>query len=187
MPPFSVNADRVDPYKNFKFRLKWDGQYVAGVSKVSALRRVTEVVTHREGGDPSTAHKSPGQTQFEAITIERGITHDVAFEAWANKVFDPAHAGGPGPQMSLADFRKDIFIELYNEAGQLVMAYRVRRCWPSEYEAVADLEAGASGVAIQRLVLQNEGWERDTSIVEPAEPRTAAPKGKGAPAGTGTP
>ena len=168
MPPFTVNADRVDPYKNFKFRLKWDGQYVAGVSKISALRRTTEVVRHREGGDASSVHKSPGQTDFAPITIERGVTHDAAFEQWASKVWLHSGAGA----VSLADFRKDIVIELFNEAGQLVIAYRVYRCWPSEFEAIADLEADGNAVAIQRLVLQNEGWERDTSVVEPAEPST---------------
>ena len=171
MPPFSVNADRVDPYKNFKFRLKWDGRYVAGVSRVGGLRRVTEVVTHREGGDPSTAHKSPGQTTFDAITIERGVTHDTEFEQWANQVFDLF--AGRGHEMGLADFRKDVVIELYNEAGQLVIAYRVYRCWPSEYQAIGDLEADGNAIAIQKLVLQNEGWERDLSVVEPAEPRSA--------------
>lgn len=172
MPPFTVNPDRVDPYKNFKFKLKWDGQYVAGVSRVSALRRTTEVVTHREGGDPSTAHKSPGQTDFAPITVERGVTHDAAFEKWANKVWTYPGSSGPGGQVSLADFRKDIVIELYNEAGQLVMAYQVYRCWPSEFEAIADLDADGNAVAFQRLVLQNEGWARDTSIVEPVEPRS---------------
>ena len=166
MPPFTVNADRVDPYKNFKFRLKWDGQYVAGVAKMTALRRTTEVVRHREGGDAATVHKSPGQTDFAPITIERGVTHDAAFEQWASKVWLQAGSGA----VSLADFRKDIVIELYNEAGQLVIAYRVYRCWPSEFEAIADLDADGNAVAIQRLVLQNEGWERDTSVVEPTEP-----------------
>ena len=80
MAQFSVNASRFDPYKNFKFRVKWDGRYVAGVSKVSSLKRTTEVVEHRVGGDPSTSHKSPGRTKYEAITLERGVTHDVAFE-----------------------------------------------------------------------------------------------------------
>ena len=174
MPPFTVNADRVDPYKTFKFRIKWDGKYVAGVSKVSALVRTTQVVTHREGGDPSASHKSPGQTDFAPITVERGVTHDPAFEQWANMVFNYTGSGVPGPQISLADFRKDIVIELYNEAGQLVLAYKVYRCWPSEFRAVADLDADGNGVAFQTLVLQNEGWERDASVVEPQEPGSEA-------------
>ena len=168
MPQFSVNPNRVDPYKNFKFRLKWDGRTIAGISKITALKRTTEVVEHREGGDPSHAHKSPGQTRFEPITIERGITHDLEFEKWANLVFD--RAGGAGSEMALAAFRKDITIELYNEAGQLVIAYRVYRCWPSEFVALPDLDGAGNAVAIQTLVLQNEGWERDTAVVEPVEP-----------------
>lgn len=123
MPQFTVNPSRVDPYKNFKFRVKWDGRYVAGISRVSPLRRVTEVVEHREGGDSSSVHKSPGRTNYEAITLERGVTHDPEFEEWANKVWKVG--AGLGAEASLKDFRKDVLIELYNEAGQLVIAYKV--------------------------------------------------------------
>ena len=168
MASFTVNASRIDPYKNFKFRVKWDGRYVAGVSKVSAMKRTTEVVKHRDGGDLSTSRKSPGRSEFEPITLERGVTHDPAFEAWARKVWDVT--GGPGTEVSLKDFRKDITIELYNEAGQLVIAYNVFRCWVSEYQALPDLDANANAVAIQTLKLENEGWDRDTAVVEPAEP-----------------
>jgi phage tail-like protein len=165
---FTVNAQRFDPYKNFKFRVKWDGRYVAGVSKVSALKRTTEVVKHREGGDPSSSRKSPGRTEYDPITLERGVTHDPEFEAWANKVWN--FGGGLGSEVSLKDFRKDVIIEIYNEAGQLVLAYRVFRCWVSEFQSVPDLDANANAVAIQHLKLENEGWERDTSVVEPTEP-----------------
>lgn len=168
MAEFTVNAQRFDPYKNFKFRVKWDGRYVAGVSKVSALKRTTEVVKFREGGDPSSSRKSPGRTEYDPITLERGVTHDSEFEAWANKVWN--FGGGLGSEVSLKDFRKDVIIEIYNETGQLVLAYRVFRCWVSEFQAVPDLDANANAVAIQHLKLENEGWERDTSVVEPAEP-----------------
>jgi len=165
---FTVNAQRFDPYKNFKFRVKWDGRYVAGVSKVSALKRTTEVVKHREGGDPSSSRKSPGRTEYEPITLERGVTHDPEFEAWANKVW--SFGSGLGSEVSLRDFRKDVIIEIYNEAGQLVIAYKVFRCWVSEFQAAPDLDANANAVAIQHIKLENEGWERDTSVVEPTEP-----------------
>ena len=170
MPEFTVNPTRLDPYKNFKFRVKWDGRYIAGVSKISGLRRTTEVVEHREGGDPSTSHKSPGRTKYEAITLERGVTHDTAFEQWANKVW--AYAAG-GHEVSLKDFRKDIIIDFFNEAGQRVLSYRVYRCWVSEYQALPDLDAGANAVAIEHIKLENEGWDRDTPVVEPAEPSFA--------------
>jgi phage tail-like protein len=168
MAQFTVNPTRFDPYKDFKFRVKWDGHYVAGISKVSALRRTTEVIEHREGGDPSSSRKSPGQTKFEPITLERGVTHDLEFEQWANKVWN--FGAGLGSEVSLKDFRKDITIELYNEAGQLVIAYKVFRCWVSEFQALPDLDADANAVAIQHIKLENEGWERDTSVAEPAEP-----------------
>ncbi|MBB3178419.1 phage tail protein [Variovorax sp. Sphag1AA] len=168
MAQFTVNTFRVDPYKNFKFRVKWDGKYVAGVSKVGMLKKTTEVVKHRDGGDPSTSHKSPGRTEFDAITLERGVTHDPEFEKWANKVWN--FGGGLGAEVSLKDFRKDIIIEVYNEAGQKVLAYNVYRCWVSEFQALPDLDANANAIAIQHLKLENEGWARDTSVTEPTEP-----------------
>lgn len=168
MAQFSVNTERFDPYKNFKFRVKWDGRYVAGISKVSALKRTTEVVPHREGGDHSSNRKSPGRTNYEAITLERGVTHDPEFENWANKVWN--YSAGLGSEVSLKNFRKDIIIEVYNEAGQPVIAYKVYRCWVSEYQALPDLDANANAVAIQHLKLENEGWERDPEVVEPTEP-----------------
>ena len=171
MAQFSVNPSRFDPYKNFKFRVKWDGRYVAGISKVSALKRTTEVVKHREGGDPSSTRKSPGRTEFEAITLERGVTHDAEFEKWANKVWN--FGAGLGAETSLKDFRKDLIIELYNEAGQVVLAYRVFRSWVSDFQAQADLDANANAVLIQSIKLENEGWERDPSVVEPSEPTLA--------------
>ena len=171
MAQFSVNPSRFDPYKNFKFRVKWDGRYVAGISKVSALKRTTEVVKHREGGDPSSTRKSPGRTEFEAITLERGVTHDPEFEKWANKVWN--FGAGLGAETSLKDFRKDVIVEVYNEAGQLVIAYRVYRCWVSDFQAQADLDANANVVLIQSIKLENEGWERDTAVVEPSEPALA--------------
>lgn len=166
MAQFSVNTNRFDPYKNFKFRIKWDGKYVAGISKIGALKRTTEVVEHREGGDPSTVRKSPGQEKFEAITLERGVTHDPEFEKWANKVWN--FDSGIGA-VSLNDFRKDIIIEVYNEAGQLAIAYKVFRCWVSEYQALPELDASANAIAIQTLKLENEGWERDDIVTEPVE------------------
>jgi phage tail-like protein len=173
MAQFTVNASRFDPYKNFKFRVKWDGKYVAGVSKCSALKRTTEVIEHREGGDPSTSRKSPGRSKYEAITLERGVTHDVEFEQWANKVWN--FASGLGSEVSLADFRKDIIIEVYNEAGQLAIAYKVFRCWVSEYQSLPDLDANANAVAIRTIKLENEGIERDYEVPEPSEPSFVEP------------
>ncbi len=173
MAQFSVNPQRFDPYKNFKFRVKWDGRYVAGISKVSMLKRTTEVVKHREGGDPSTTRKSPGRTEYDAITLERGVTHDTEFEKWANSIW---HFGaGLRTEVSLASFRKDLIIEFYNEAGQLAIAYRVFRCWVSEYQALPDLDANANAVAIQHIKLENEGWERDLDVTEPSEPSFTVP------------
>lgn len=173
MAQFSVNSNRLDPYKNFKFKVIWDGRPVAGVSKVSLLKRTTEVVKHRAGGDPSNSYKSPGRSEFDAITLERGVTHDTDFEAWANKVWD--FQAMPGGESSLADFRKDIIIQLLNEAGQTVLSYNVYRCWVSEFQALPDLDANANAVAIAKLKLENEGWKRDYAVVEPKEPSYVDP------------
>ena len=167
MAQFTVNAQRFDPYKNFKFRVKWDGRYVAGISKVSMLKRTTEVVKHRDGGDPSSSRKSPGRTEYEAVTLERGVTHDPEFDRWANKVWLVNQ--GRGAESSLRDFRKDIVIQLLNEAGQVAVAYKIYRAWPSEYQIVGELDANANAVAIQHLKLECEGWERETETPEPAE------------------
>ena len=174
MAQFSVNAQRFDPYKNFKFRVKWDGRFVAGVSKVGALKRSTKMVEHREGGDPSSGRKSPGRTSFEAITLERGVTHDVDFERWANKVWN--YGSGLGAETSLQDFRKDIILELYNEAGQLAKAWKIYRCWVSEFQALPELDANANAIAIESIKLENEGWERDLDVTKPSEPSFNEPE-----------
>jgi phage tail-like protein len=153
----AVNTRRNDPYRNFKFRVKWDGKYVAGVSRVSGLRRSTEVVEYREGGQPSSSRLSPGRTDYEPITLERGITHDSAFEDWADQV------GGPGADLA-ASFRKDILIELCNQSGQPILAYKIHRCWVSRYQALPDLQADSNATLIESITLEHEGWERDKPL-----------------------
>ncbi|MEP6714235.1 MAG: phage tail protein [Terriglobia bacterium] len=165
MAQFTVNPSRFDPYKNMKFRIKWDGKYVAGVSKVSALKKSTEPVTHREGGDPSTSRVSPSLWKFEPITLERGVTHDPEFENWANLIYNTDGDAA----ISLNNFRKDIILELLNEQGVVAKAYKVFRCWVSEYQSLPELDANAHAIAIERMVLQNEGWERDVAVAEPAQ------------------
>jgi phage tail-like protein len=165
MAQFSVNTQRFDPYRNFKFRIKWDNEYVAGLNKCSALKKTTEMVEWREAGDPSHSRKLPGKTSYDAITLEQGVTHDERFEEWANLVnnFEGDAA------MSLKNFRKDITIEVYNLQGNPVMAYNVHRCWVSEYQALPELDAAGNAVMIRTIKLENEGWERDTAVTEPTE------------------
>ena len=165
MAQFSINATRFDPYKNFKFRVKWDGRYVAGVSKVSALKRTTEVVSHRDGGDNSSDYKSPGRTTYEAITMERGLTHDREFEAWANKV----HPTAGDASMDLVGHKKTLTLEVLNERGHVAMRYALYNCWVSEFTALPELDANANAVAIEALKIELEGWERDIDTKEPNE------------------
>ncbi len=165
MPKFTVNTHRYDPYKNFKFRIKIDGKYVAGITKVSPLTRTTEVLEFREGGNPSAIHKMPGRTIFTPIVLEEGVTHDPTFESWANAV---QNMQGDSAS-SLKNFRKDVLLEMLNEQGTVVMAYKIYRCWVSEYQALPELDANSPKVAIRRIKLENEGWERDASVSEPAE------------------
>ncbi len=180
MPDPSEPPMATDPYRSHKFRMKWDGRYVAGFAKVSSLTRSTEVIPHRPGGDPTIARRLPGQSHFGPITLERGVSHDLAFQQWANEVWDYHNSavddqpGSNGHQVvSLKDFRKDIVLEVYNEAGQKVLAYTIYRCWPSEFVALPELDAAA--VAIATLVLQNEGWERDTAAPSPEAPGPPLP------------
>jgi phage tail-like protein len=168
MAQLVAKPNRYDPYKNFKFKVMWDGRYVAGISKVGALKRSSELVEHREGGDPSTSRKSPGRTKYEAVTLERGVTHDTEFERWANKVWN--FGAGFGVESSLADFRKDVILDVFNEAGQRVLSYKLYRCWVSDYQALPDLDANANAIAIQTIKLENEGWERDYDVKPEDEP-----------------
>jgi phage tail-like protein len=165
MPKFTVNSDRFDPYQNFKFKIKWDGQYVAGLSKCSAMKKTTEVSTWYEAGDQSVPHKIPGKTTYDPLTLSRGVTHDIAFEEWANKVNN--YQGEAA--MSLKTFRKDITIEVCNLQGKTVLAYNVYRCWVSEYQALPELDASGNAVMIQTIKLEHEGWDRDVSVAEPTE------------------
>jgi len=165
MAKFSVNSERFDPYRNFKFKIKWDNQYVAGLSKCSALKKTTESTDWREGGDPSSSRKLPGKTSYEAITLEAGVTHDTAFEDWANSV----NNFQGDTSMSLKNFRKDITIDVFNLQGTRALSYIVHRCWVSEYQSLPELDASGNAVMIQTIKLENEGWERDTSVKEPEE------------------
>ena len=146
---------------------------MARVSKVSLLKRTTEVVKHRSNGDPSTSLKSPGRTEYDAITLERGVAHDQEFEQWANKVW--SFGSGLGGEVSLKDFRKDIILEVMNEAGQVAISYAIYRAWVSEFQALPDLDANANAVAIAKLKVENEGWERDYAVAEPSEPSFVEP------------
>jgi phage tail-like protein len=168
MVQFTQDVKRHVPYPNFKFRLKYsDGtDYIAGLSKLTGgLRRTTEVIEHREGGDPSAPFKSPGRSKFEAITLERGVTHDHDFEVWASKVWN--FSGNPGSESSLADFRRDLILDMFNEAGQKVISYHIFRCWVSEYQAASDFDANANAVLIEHIKIENEGWQRDVTVTEP--------------------
>ncbi len=169
---FVVNAHRVDPYKNFKFRVKWDGRTVCGVSKVGSLKRTTEVVTHREGGQNSTDYKSPGRTTYEGLTLERGTTHDTEFEQWANMVHP--YAGDAG--MDLVNYKRELILEVMNEKGHVALRYFLHNCWVSEFTAVPDLDANANAVAIETIKIELEGWERDVDTQEPNE-ASAVPAG----------
>lgn len=173
--PTSVRSSLMDPLLNFKFIVSWDGNPVAGVSKVSGLTRTTQVVSHREGGAPQGTRRIPGQTEYGPVTLERGIIIDVTFEQWANKVWFYENTGKLGEEVSLKDFRKDIKIELCNQAGQVMQAYYVFNCWPSEYHALPELDGNANSVAIESMILQNEGWQRDDSYKAPDPPSFTHP------------
>jgi phage tail-like protein len=165
MPQFAVNTHRSDPYKNFKFRVVLDGRPVAGLSKMGALKKMTEAIEWREAGDASIVRKLPGRTKFEAISMEAGLTHDTTFEEWANLVNNLDGAAA----MSLAKYRKDIFIEVLNLQGTPVLRFKVVRAWVSEYQATPEMDANANAVAITSIKIEHEGFQRDTSLAEPAE------------------
>ncbi len=165
MAQFSTNTHRLDPYKNFKFRVKWDNAYVAGLSKMSALKRTTEAVEWREAGGPSIVRKLPGRTKCEPITMEGGLTHDRQFMEWADQVSNPKG----DKAMSLKDYRKEVTIEVLNLQSTPAMAFTLHRAWVSEFQAVPEMDANANAVAIEMIKIEYEGFSRDEAVVEPTE------------------
>jgi phage tail-like protein len=165
MPMFTVNTHRLDPYKNFKFRVKWENRYVAALSKMSALKHTTEVIEWRAAADGNEVRKQPGRTKFEAVTLERGLSHDQQFLAWAQQVHHPQ---GPAA-ISLKNYRKEVTVEVLNLQGTTVMAFTLKRAWPSEFQVLPEMDANANAVAIQTLKLEYEGFEMDPAVTEPLE------------------
>ena len=167
MAEFPVNPQRVDPFDDLTFKVKWDGKFIPAITRVTGFVRSTEVLENREGGNLTTSHKSTGRTEYGPIALERGLTEDSSFEDWANLVWKLG--SGLGSESSLNEFRKDIAVSLYNEAGQLVRSYLVYRCWPSVYEPLSTLDANTPSIVVERITLQNEGWARDPSVIEPVQ------------------
>jgi phage tail-like protein len=165
MAMFPVNTHRLDPYRNYKFRVIADGVPIPGILRVSALVHTITPVDYRQGDSPNSYRVAPGMTRYAPITIERGLSHDTTFEDWAKLAFNVQGDAG----MSLKNYRKDITINLYNMQGSVVLSYRVYRAWVAEYQALPALDANANCLAIERIVLEHEGWERDTAVSEPAE------------------
>jgi phage tail-like protein len=165
VPQFTVNTQRIDPYANFKFRLSWDNQYVAGLSKMSAIKRSTEVIEWREAGNPSVIRKLPGRTKFEPVTLESGLTHDSQLIAWADLVNNPQGDAA----MSLKNYRKEVKIEVLNLQATMVIRFILHRAWVAEFQALPEMDANANAVAIQTLKLEYEGFSVDPAVTEPAE------------------
>ena len=167
MAIFPVNTNRFDPYKTYRFLVFFglSTTPVAAVSKVTAVKRSSDVIEYKEGGNPIIL-KGLGRTKYEPITLERGITQDTDFLVWADAAqkLDQGHAS-----TSLKDLRREIRIQLLNEEGQAVHGYIVHRCWVSEFQALPDLDAGGNAVAVEHIKLENEGWEIDPSVVEVSE------------------
>jgi phage tail-like protein len=165
--PFTVNINRYDPYKTYRFLVYFGTTTspVAAVSKVTGIKRSSDVIEYKEGGNPIIL-KGLGRTKYEPITLERGLTQDLDFVNWANMSQVLDHGS---PNTSLAHLRQNIRIDLLNEEGQPVWRFFVYRCWVSEYQALPDLDAGANAIAIEHIKLENEGWEQDTTLAEPKE------------------
>ena len=165
MPRMNPSTNRFDPYRTFRFKVKWDGLYVAGLSKMTGLKRSTEMLEWREAGENVTSRKLPGKTKYEPVTLEAGVTYDTSFEDWANLVNDFASHS----ITSLKDFRKMVTVDVFNEAGIKALSYRLYRAWVSEYQAVPDLDASANAVAITTVKLEYEWFDRDPDVNEPPD------------------
>jgi phage tail-like protein len=162
---FNVNAHRIDPYKNFRFRVSWDGTLVAALSKMSAIKKTTEAIEWRAAADAGIVRKQPGRTKFEAVSFEQGLTHDRKFFEWANQVNNPVGEAAN----SLLAYRKTVRVEVLNMQGTPVMAFNLLRAWASEFQALPEMDANANAVAIQSLKVEYENFVLDEAVVEPAE------------------
>lgn len=165
MATFTTNPHRRDPYKNFKFRVVWNNNAVAGLSKMSAIKRTTEVVEWREAGGPSIIRKMPGRTKCEPVTLEAGLTHDRQFLEWADQVNNPQGDA----DTSLKNYRKEVTIEVLNMQGEKAIAITLQRAWVSEFQMLPEMDANANAVAIQILKLEYEGFKLDEQVTEPSE------------------
>jgi phage tail-like protein len=166
MARMNPSTNRFDPYRTFRFKVKWDGQYVAGLTKMGALTRTLESVDFYEAGENLIPRKLPGKGTFGNVTLEAGVTYDTAFQDWANQCFDFASHS----ITSLGEFRKNITVDVFNEAGQKALSYNLYRCWVTEYRALPDLDSSANTVAITTITLAVESWQRDEDVVEPQGP-----------------
>jgi phage tail-like protein len=162
---FRGNTHRLDPYKNFKLRVTWDGSSVPGVDRASPLGWQADVTEYRDGADPDTVHHLPGRIHYEAIALEREVTRDTAFEQWADQV----RRLSPGAGQTGASYRKNIRVEVLDAAGRVVLAYDAYQCWPSGYRVLAGLDAAGRGRVTEELTLSCEGWQRDAGVVWPAQ------------------
>jgi phage tail-like protein len=161
---FPANLSRYNPYATYRFLVYFgpSPEPVAAVSKVSAIKRMADVIEYKEGGN-AIILKGLGRMKYDPITLERGVSQNKDFITWANyaQVLDHGH-----PTTSLANLRQELSIVLLNEEAQPVLRYLVHRCWVSEYQALPDLDAGANAVAIEHIKLENEGWEQDLTLAE---------------------
>ena len=162
---FTVNAHRFDPYKNFKFHVYLDGRLVMGVSRSARSSAPPRWSATAPGGDNSIDFKSPGRTKYEAVTLERGLTHDREFEKWAANV----HSYAGDAATDLRNYKKALTVEMLNLRNQPAIRYFLFNCWPSSYTAMPDLSSMENAVAIESLVLEVEAWERDFDLAEPDE------------------
>jgi phage tail-like protein len=166
----TATALTYDPYRKFKFLVKWNNAVVMAVHKVSSITKSIDPIDWRTGGDSNFSAKVPGLTKWEPITLERGLSADTAFQEWMVLVNKYTKAG-LGADEAVHAFRKNLNIEMYSLQNELVMTINVYNAWPSKL-TIADFDAKANELAIEHMELQNEGWDL-TPGGKPGEERPA--------------
>lgn len=153
-------AGRVDPYRQLRFILEIGGVAKAGFSRCDLPAATSPVIEYREGNELPTPRKLPGLNEYGPLVLETGITdRSIELFEWRQLV----------EQGAMEEARRPVAVSLLDATGLPAARWEFREAWPSHYEAPR-LSATADEVAIERLVVVNEGFGRvDVEVGSPEE------------------
>lgn len=142
-------GDRIDPYRNFRFRVELGDIQIAAFSEATVPDSTTDPVDYREGTDPTHQRKLSGLTKFGNVTLKKGLTDSLDIYKWRKQVEDTGAKGA----------RKDISLILIDEEGNDKARWDIVQAWPTKYDP-SDFSAKGNEVLIETLELVHEGITR---------------------------